>query len=75
MEKSHPFLLMNEQISLRRLGSTLKKLERTNLMQQYHDVMNQQISDRILEPAPKHPTGDVVHYIPHKAVIREQAES
>ena len=44
-------------------------------MKQYHDVMNQQISDGILEPAPKHPTGNVVHYIPHKAVIREQAES
>ena len=44
-------------------------------MKQYRDVMNQQISDGILEPALKHPTGNVVHYIPHKAVIREQAES
>ena len=74
-KKSHPVLPTNEQISLRRLGSTLKKLERTNLMKQYHDVMNQQISDGILEPAPKHPTGNIIHYIPHKAVIREQAES
>ena len=74
-KKSHPFLPANEQIRLRRLSSTLNKLERTKLMQQYHDVMNQQISNGILEPAPKHPTGDVVHYIPHKAVIRKQAES
>ena len=37
--------------------------------------MTQQLSEEILETAPKHPTGEVVHYIRHKAVIREQAEA
>ena len=45
------------------------------MLQEYHNVMTQQLSERILEPEAKHPTGEVVHYLPHKAVIREQAES
>ena len=68
-KQNHPYLPTNEQVSLRRLSGTLKKLEGRNLLQDYHNVMTQQLSEGTLEPASKHPTGEVVHYIPHKAVI------
>ena len=74
-KQNHPDLPTNEQVSLQRLNANLTKLDRRDLLQQYDDVMKQQLADGILEPAPEEPTGDVVHYIPHKAVIREQAES
>ena len=37
--------------------------------------MQEQVAAGIMEPVPPHQTGEVVHYIPHQAVIREQAET
>ena len=37
--------------------------------------MEQQLEEGILELVPEVPTGEVIHYIPHQAVIREEAES
>jgi len=37
--------------------------------------MEQQLKEGILELVPEVPTGEVIHYIPHQAVIREGAES
>ena len=37
--------------------------------------MREQIERGILEPAPTQPTGEIVHYVPHHPVIREEAES
>ena len=37
--------------------------------------MQDQISTRIMEQVPAQPTGEIVHYIPHQAVVREQAET
>ena len=37
--------------------------------------MTQQLSEGLWEPAPEPPIGEIVHYIPHEAVIREQATS
>ena len=37
--------------------------------------MQEQVAAGIMEPVPPHRTGEVVNYIPHQAVIREQAET
>ncbi|XP_004211237.1 uncharacterized protein LOC101239978 [Hydra vulgaris] len=37
--------------------------------------MMEQISEGILEKVTEKPTGEIVHYIPHQAVIKENAES
>jgi hypothetical protein len=37
--------------------------------------MEEQLREGILEPVPPKQTGEVVHYIPHQPVIREDAES
>ena len=33
------------------------------------------MKDGVIERAPTRPTGEIVHYIPHQAVIHEEAES
>ena len=37
--------------------------------------MQDLIDEGILEEVPEQQTGDIIHYIPHQAVIREDAES
>ena len=44
-------------------------------LEEYHTAMEQQLEEGILELVPEVPTGEVIHYIPHQAVIREGAES
>ena len=44
-------------------------------MAEYHEIMKQQLKEGILEPVPEIPMGEVVHYIPHPAVIRDEAET
>ena len=58
-----------------RLRSTTRKLERMQRLEEYHEVMEQQLEQGILELVPEVPTGEAIHYIPHQPVIRDQAES
>lgn len=44
-------------------------------LQNYEQIMQEQIKKRILEDIPEEPTGGAVHYIPHQKVIREETES
>ena len=44
-------------------------------LQDYDQIMQEQVAAGIMEPVPPHQTGEVVHYIPHQAVIRWQAET
>ena len=58
----------NKQLALSKLRSTTKKLERSNNLEDYHQIMQEQIAETILEPVPDTETGEVVHYIPHQPV-------
>ena len=54
----------------------LKRLRKTpELLEAYDEVIEKQKHDGIVEPAPKEPTGERITYIPHQAVIRENAET
>ena len=44
-------------------------------IQEYNEVMQEHIQNGIIEEIPECPTREVVHYVPHHAVIREEAES
>lgn len=71
----HPKLPVNRELTAARLRSTTRRLEKVGKLAEYHMVMEEQLQERILEPVPLKPTGEVVHYIPHQPVIREEAES
>ena len=68
-------LPVNKGLTLKRLQSTTRNLERMEKLIEYHTVMEQQLEEGILELVAEVPTGKVIHYIPHQAVIREEAES
>ena len=70
----HDLLPNNKQGSLRRLESLLKKLQKEpNLLDQYDEVIQDQLAKGIVERVSSDPVGREF-YIPHKPV-RESAES
>ena len=71
----HPQLPSNEGLTLVRLGSTTRKLERLQRLEEYHTVMEEQLAQGIIELVPEPITGEVIYYIPHQPVIRNEAES
>ena len=64
----------NKSGSLKRLQQLLKKLERTNTYDQYDAIIKEQREEGVVELAPAEPKG-TEFYIPHRAVIRENAET
>jgi hypothetical protein len=72
----HPPLKDNATSAKARLGRLLKKMERDpDSLRQYHNIIQDQINQGIVEPAPDVPTGDNVFYLPHRPVIKESAET
>ena len=71
----HAPLPTNKELSMGRMRSTTRKLERMQRLEEYHEVMEQQLEQGILELVPEVPTREVIHYIPHQPVIPNQAES
>ncbi|XP_068756557.1 uncharacterized protein [Montipora capricornis] len=74
-KEDHVPLLTNKKLSVARLNSTIRKLERMGKLEDYDQIMQEQVAAGIMEPVPPHQTGEVVHYIPYQAVIPEQAET
>ena len=72
----HPPLKDNTTSAKARLGRLLKKMERDpDSLRQYHNIIQDQINQGIVEPAPDVPTGDNVFYLLHRPVIKESAET
>ena len=44
-------------------------------LEEYNTVMEEQLAQGIIELVPEPITGEVIHYIPHQPVIRDEAES
>ena len=60
----------NQDRAIARLHSTTRKLEKLRKLEEYHQVLLEQVQDGILEEIPDKPTGEIVHYVPHHPVIR-----
>ena len=75
-KKGNFFLPSNKQMCQARLTGQLKKLKKSpEDLKTYDDVIQQQLKDGIVEPVPENPDGKHVHYLPHHAVIRREAET
>ncbi|XP_028413530.1 uncharacterized protein LOC114536366 [Dendronephthya gigantea] len=70
----HQPLLSNRDGSICRLNSLLRKLKRTDMLEEYDAVIREQIDQGIVEKAPSEVTGKEF-YLPHRAVVRENAET
>ena len=71
----HLPLPSNKELSIARLLSTTKRLERIGKLTEYNEVVQDHLKEGIIEEVPAKPIGEVIHYIPHQAVIRENAQS
>jgi hypothetical protein len=71
---NHPPLPSNKTGSLRRLDSLVRKLEKQDIIEQYDEIIKGQIDEGIVEKADKE-AQNREFYLPHKAVIRESAET
>ena len=66
----------NRKLAEGHIKGQLKRLRKTpELLEAYDEVIQKQKHEGIVEPAPKEQTGERITYIPHQAVIRENAET
>ena len=72
---NHPPLPSNEAGSLRRLTGLVKKLCSQGTIERYDQVIQDQIKTGIVERVGGPATGQHEFYIPHKAVVRDTAET
>lgn len=70
----HPPLPSNKSGSLKRLGSLVQRLKKTDRLNDYDAIIQEQLKEGIIEEAEIAATGREF-YIPHKAVVRESAET
>ena len=70
----HPPIPTNEQGSLRRLESLQRKLKRQGIEEDYGKIIEEQKEEGVVETADEEAQG-VEYYIPHKPVVREEAET
>ena len=71
---NHPKLPTNEKNSKKRLDQLIWKLEKNKQYEEYNDIIQEQFRQGIIETAPEESSGKEF-YIPHKGVIKEEAES
>ena len=73
---NHPDLPTNYHVAKQRFQSLVNQLDKQpELLQTYHGIIENQLQDGVVEIAPDKPEGNREHYIPHKPVVCEQAES
>ena len=65
----------NKKLALARLASTTQKLEKLGKLEEYDEVIPEQLEQGIIDRVPDKQTGEIVHWIPHQPVIREDVES
>jgi hypothetical protein len=71
---NHPVLPSNKTGSLYRLNGLTKKLQRDGLTERYDNIIRDQVEAGIVEKAPDMPVNKEF-YIPHKCVVKENAET
>ena len=71
---NHPPLPTHENGSKRRLEHLVRKLKRNGQYSEYNEIIQEQLKQGIIEPIPA-TQPEKAFYIPHKAVVRKQAET
>ena len=71
----HPLLPSNKELATVRLLSTTERLERIGRLTEYNEVFQDHLKEGTIQEVPAKPTGEVIHYIPHQAVIQENVQS
>ena len=72
---NHSPLPSNKEGSLKRLKNLTRKLQREDLTVKYNDIIQEQLTEGVIEKAPPVSQPEKEFYIPHKCVIRKSAET
>ena len=70
----HPSLPNNRTASLRRFQSLVKRLRGSGKLEEYNEIIKEQLEQGVVEEAPSEVVGRE-YYMPHRAVIRENVET
>lgn len=73
-KEDHRHLPSNREGSLRRLRTQVAKLRQVGLLQEYDEIIQDQLKECMVEPAPSEPVGRE-YYMPHRAGIKDRAET
>ena len=71
---NHPPLPNHKSGSLKRFDNLVRKLEKRGTLEQYHQIIQDQLAQGIVEPA-EDEAKEKEFYIPHKPVVHESAET
>ena len=73
---NHSLLPNNEAQSMARLNKQTWRLKKDpQLLNDYHQILQTQLNEGILEEAPAEPNGERICYLPHRAVIKPNRET
>ncbi|XP_042905137.1 uncharacterized protein [Parasteatoda tepidariorum] len=73
-KKDHALLPNNYGLSLKRLKSTNKKLEKTGYEKKYQQVFDEWIEEEVIEKVPQEELSiKGTHYLPHRPIIKEKS--
>ncbi|GFV29822.1 uncharacterized protein TNCV_1926471 [Trichonephila clavipes] len=65
------FLTDNYELCLKRLESTIRKLEKIGFREKYHEVFREWLAEGVIEEIPGKELPVRTHYLPHRPVIKE----
>ena len=74
LKGNHPPLPNNKAGSLRRLGSLVQRLQKTGKLDEYDEIIQEQLREGVVEEAESAPVRREF-YLPHKAVTRENVQT
>lgn len=69
----HPSISDNYAVAKQRLDRTIAKLDNTNLFDSYDKIFQDWMKEGIIEIVPKSEEDKLVHYLPHRPVIKESS--
>ncbi|CAG7820622.1 unnamed protein product, partial [Allacma fusca] len=73
--EGHPVLASNEELAVRRLVSSTKKLEALGRFDDYQHVFDDWLTNGIIEEVPANELDNTGHYLPHRAIIKESSDT
>ena len=74
--KAHEPLPSNYNFSVKRLKGQLTKLrQQPDILQEYDDIIKEQLQSGIIETVVELEKSEKIHYLPHHAVVRKEAKT
>ena len=75
-KEGHNSLPSNYELSLSRMKGQIRKLRKEpEVLEEYNEVIEEQLTSGVIESVTELERADKVHYIPHLAVVRKEANT